>query len=77
MLFFLQIGFFGPASKRAELARRYQESYYARFPGSKAWCQGDFISRHPTNHTLHIHGRSDGVLNPVRMDAHTFLLLTN
>ncbi|KAF8460603.1 hypothetical protein BDZ91DRAFT_798693 [Kalaharituber pfeilii] len=53
----MPISFFGPGGQK-----KYFESYFARY--DDVWHHGDFISIHPTTHTLHVLGRSDGVLNP-------------
>ncbi|KAL4883777.1 hypothetical protein BJY04DRAFT_216119 [Aspergillus karnatakaensis] len=43
-------------------ARKYHDSYFARF--DNVWTHGDFISIHPHTKQITFHGRSDGVLNP-------------
>ncbi|KAK4565742.1 hypothetical protein LTR86_003591 [Recurvomyces mirabilis] len=41
---------------------KYFNAYYARF--DDVWTHGDFISIHPQNGQVYLHGRADGVLNP-------------
>ena len=41
---------------------KYMEAYFSRF--RSVWTHGDFISFPPPLFRLHLHGRSDGVLNP-------------
>lgn len=41
---------------------KYFNAYYARF--DNVWTHGDFISIHPENGQIYLHGRADGVLNP-------------
>jgi acetoacetyl-CoA synthetase len=41
---------------------KYWGAYFARF--DDVWTHGDFISIHPKNSQIYMHGRADGVLNP-------------
>ncbi|KAK5134746.1 hypothetical protein LTR08_006121 [Meristemomyces frigidus] len=41
---------------------KYFSAYFARF--DNVWTHGDFISVHPQNGQVYMHGRADGVLNP-------------
>ncbi|KAF2769165.1 acetyl-CoA synthetase-like protein [Teratosphaeria nubilosa] len=41
---------------------KYFNAYFARF--DDVWTHGDFITIHPQNGQVYLHGRADGVLNP-------------
>lgn len=45
-----------------ETGEKYFNAYFARF--DNVWTHGDFISVHPQNGQIYLHGRADGVLNP-------------
>lgn len=46
----------------ADGAKKYQASYFDRFPG--VWHHGDFVALDPRTGGMTMLGRSDGVLNP-------------
>ena len=46
----------------ADGAKRYHDSYFARF--DDCWVHGDFIMIHPVTKNVIFLGRADGVLNP-------------
>jgi acetoacetyl-CoA synthetase len=45
-----------------ENGSKYFGAYFGRF--DDVWTHGDFISIHPVNKQIYLHGRADGVLNP-------------
>ncbi|KAI7279921.1 acetoacetate-CoA ligase [Hortaea werneckii] len=45
-----------------ETGEKYFNAYFGRF--DNVWTHGDFISIHPQNSQIYLHGRADGVLNP-------------
>ncbi|KAI6878025.1 acetoacetate-CoA ligase [Hortaea werneckii] len=45
-----------------ETGEKYFNAYFGRF--ENVWTHGDFISVHPQNSQIYLHGRADGVLNP-------------
>ena len=45
-----------------ESGEKYFNAYFGRF--DNVWTHGDFVSVHPKNGQIYLHGRADGVLNP-------------